>query len=146
VTDRLGRAVDVLVELERRQGRVAAVDGDERVRHRAESLRAPPLALLVGRDRGRASHEGRVPGAGLRLVRLVACAEHDHGLPPRGPHDLARVRRDPRAFGERPEVERLEMGERPVLALDVHDGLVRLRDLAVAQRADPELTPARLPE
>ena len=146
MADRLGRAVDVLVELQRRDGGVAAIHGDERVRHGAEPGGAPPFALLVRRDADRAAHERRVARAGLRLVRLMARAEHDDRLAFRRRDDLARVRRDTRSFGEGAEVQRLEVRERGVLPVDVHDRFATLGDVAVEQRADGKVAPARLPE
>src|SRR5687768_12356742 len=79
-------------------------------------------------------------------MTLVTRAEHDHWLAVRGGNDLARIRRHARALGQRAEIERLEMRERRVLALDVHHRLARLRDLAVVQRAYVQVRPARLPE
>ena len=146
MADGVGGPVDVLVELEGRDGGVPAVDRDERVGDRAQALGAPPLTLLVGRDADRAADVRGVAGTGLRLVSLVPRAEHDHRLAVGRGDDVARVRRDPRAFRERPEVQRLEVRERRVLALDVHHGLVRRRDLPVEQRPDRELAPGRLPE
>ena len=64
-------------------------------------------------------------------MALVARAEHDHRLAIGGGYDLAGVRRDAGALGQRAEVERLEVRERRVLALDVHDRLAGLRDLTV---------------
>ena len=145
VADGIGRAVDVLIELERRDGGVSAVDRDQRVRHGAETGRAPPLALLVGGYGDCAADVGRVARSGLGFVGLVTGAEHDHGLSVRGCDDVAGVRSDARAFGERTEVERLEMSERRVLAFDMHHRLVRTRDLTVIERRHRQVLPARLP-
>src|SRR5437762_1241654 len=146
VADAIRGAVDVLVELQGRDRRVAAVDRDERVRHRAQAPRAPPLALLVGGHRDRAADVRGVAGTGLRLVTLVARAEHDHRLPVGGGDDLAGVRRDARALGQGSQVERLEVRERRVLALDVHHRLAGLRDLPVVERAHLQILPAGLPQ
>src|SRR6185369_3899047 len=72
--------------------------------------------------------------------------EHDHRLAVRRADDLARVRRNARALGQRAEIQRLEVRERRVVALDVHHRLGRLRDLAVEQRPYLQVLPARLPE
>src|SRR5207237_5844501 len=119
VADHLGRAIDVLVELQRRDRRVAAVHGDEGVRDGAEPGRAPPLALLVGRYADGAADVRGVARTGLRLMGLVARAEHDDRLALRGRDDVAGVRRDARSLGEGAEVQGLEVRERGVLAFAV---------------------------
>src|SRR5438309_5778743 len=146
MADTIRRAVDVLVELECRDCRVAAVHRDERVRNRPQPPRAPPLTLLVGGHRDRTADVGSVARAGLRLVTLVARAEHDDRLAVGGGDDLAGVRRDARALGQRSEVERLEVRERRVLALDAHDRLARLRDPTVAEGAHLQILPAGPPQ
>ena len=134
VPNRVRRAVDVLVELESRHSGVAAVDRDERVGHGSQSGRAPPFTLLVGGDSRRAPNVCRISRSGLRFVDLVARAEHDHGLSVRSRHDLASIRRHAGPISERAKVESLEMRELRVLALDVHDRLVRLCGLTVVER------------
>ncbi len=76
----------------------------------------------------------------------MAGAEHDHRLPVRRRDDVARVRRDARAIRERAEVQRLEMRERGVLALDVHHRSALLGGLAVEQRTHREVAPPGLPQ
>src|SRR2546425_1177726 len=83
--------------------RDAPVDRDESVRNRAQPPRAPPLTLLVGGHCDRTADVGRVAGPGLRLMALVARAEHDHRLAIGGGYDLAGVRRDAGALGQRAE-------------------------------------------
>ena len=76
----------------------------------------------------------------------MARTEHDHRLAVGRLHDVTGIRRDARPLGKRAEVERLEVRECRVLALDVHDRLERRRALAVVQRCDLELVPGGLPE
>src|SRR6266511_2606733 len=61
-------------------------------------------------------------------------------------HDVARVRRDLRSLSERAEVQRLEVGEGGVLALDAHDRLIWIGRLAVVERLDDDLLPRGLPQ
>src|SRR5438552_3861552 len=88
VADGVARAIDEFVELERRHRGIADVDRYDRVRHWPEPRRAPPLALLVGRDADRAADVRRVARARLRFVRLMARTEHDHRLAVGRLHDV----------------------------------------------------------
>ena len=89
---------------------------------------------------------GGVAAAGLRLVRLVTRAEHDHRLSVGGLDHRARVGRDLGAVGERPEVERLEVGVFGVFTLDEHHRLARPGRLAVVERAHRQFAPRRHPQ
>ena len=102
--------------------------------------------MLVGGNADRATDVRRVARSGLRFVSLVARSEHDHRLAVRGRDDVAGVRGDARSLRERPEIEGFEVRELGVLALDVHDRLASLRDLAVVERRDVKLMPGRHPE
>ncbi len=79
-------------------------------------------------------------------MTLVARAEHDHRLAVGGGDNFAGVRRHARALGQRSQVERLEVRERCVLALDMHDRLAGLRDLPVVERAHLQILKAGLPQ
>ena len=134
-----------LDEAPRRQHRVAAVGGDQPVRHGAHAAAAPPGGLRVGRDADRAGDVGGVAVAGLHAVVVVARREVEDRLAARRAHDLAHVARDQRAARERAQVDRLEVAEERVVALDRHHGLPRLDLVAVVEGVHDELVPAGLP-
>ena len=135
-----------LGELRRREHGVAAVRGDQRVRHRADAAAAPPGRLRVGGDADlgadhRAGDVGRVAVAGLHAVVVVARGHEDDRLAVGRLDDPRRVRRDQRAPGEHAEVDRLEVREERVVALDRHHRLPRLDPVAVVERVDGERLP-----
>ena len=132
-------------ERARRRHGVAAVGRDQPVRHRADAAAAPPRRLRVGGDADRAGDVRRPAVAGLHEPVVVAGGEEDDRLAAGGVDDLAHVAHDQRAAGHAAEVDRLEVGEQRVVALDRHHRLPRLDLVALVQRVDLELVPAVLP-
>ena len=135
-----------LRELRRREHRVAAVRRDERVRDGADAPAAPPRRLRVGGDADLRAEHGSCDVRGVAVARLDAVVvvprgHEDDRLAVRRLDDASRVRRDQRTAGERPEDDRLEVGERRVVALDRHHGLPRLEAVAVAERVDGQAGP-----
>src|SRR5256885_9843251 len=104
------------------------------------------MALLVGRPADGAADIAGVSGTRLRLMPLMARDEHDDRLPVRGRDDVARVRRDAGPLGQRAEVKRLEMRERRVLTLDVHEWRSRGHGLTIEDRSDLQLVPRGSPQ
>ena len=115
------------------------------MRHGADPAAAPPRGLRVGRDADGAGDVRGVAVARLHAVVVVAGREVEDRLAARGAHDLAHVARDQRAPRERAEVDRLEVAEERVVALDRHHGLPRLDLVAVVEGVHDELVPAGLP-
>ncbi len=133
--------VDVGERRRRRDG-VAAVRGDERVRHRADALAAPPGRLRVGAHADGAGDVGGVPVAGLHPVVVEARREEEDRLAARGVDDAAHVGADERAPREHAEVHGLQVGEEGVVALDRQHRLPPRQLVAVVERAHVELVPA----
>src|SRR3954451_3766288 len=132
---------------ERAGGRdgVATVGGDQRVRHRADSAPTPPRRLRVRRDADRAGDVRRPAVAGLDEPVVVASGEVDDRLAAGGVDDLAHVAHAQRAASQAAEIDRLEVGEQRVVALDRHHRLEGLDLVALVQGGDLELIPAVLP-
>ena len=126
----------------RRRGGVAAVRGDQAVRHGADAPAAPPRRLRVGRDADRPRDVGRPAVAGLHEPVVVAGGEEQDRLAGRGLDDGADVAHHERPPGQAAEVDRLEVGEAGVGPLDRHHGLPRRDRVALVERADLELAPA----
>ena len=123
--------------------RVAAVGGDERVRHGADPAPAPPGGLRVRADADRARHVGGPAVPGLHEPVVVARGEEEDLLAPRGPDHGVHVAHDEGASGQAAEVDRLQVREQRIVARDRHDRLVRLDAVALVQRPDLELVPGR---
>ena len=124
--------------------RVAAVGRDQPVRHGPDAAAAPPRRLRVGRDADRPGDVRRPAVAGLHQPVVVAGGEVQDRLAPRGLDDLADVAHDQRAPRQAAEVDRLEVGEERVVALDRHHRLPRRDLVALVERADLERRPSRL--
>ena len=131
-------------ERARRRDRVAAVGGDQRVRHRADAAAAPPRGLRVGGHADRARDVRGPAVAGLHEPVVVAGGEVQDRLAAGRVHDLAHVAHDQRAPRQAAEVDGLEVGEQRVVALDRHHRLPRRDLVALVQRAHLELVPARI--
>ena len=124
---------------------VAAVRGDQPVRDGAHALAAPPRRLGVG---GHADRAGDVRGpavAGLHLPVVEARGEVEDRLAAGRLDDVAHVAADQGAAREHAEVERLEVGEEAVVALDRQHRLPRLDLVAVVQGAHLQPVPPGLP-
>ena len=130
-----------LGELRGREHGVPTVGGDERVRDGADAPAAPPGGLRVGGDADRARDVGRVAVAGLHAVVVVPRREEEDRLPAGGLDDAADVRGDERPAREHAEVERLEVREEGVVALDRHHRLPRGDLVAVVERVHGQLVP-----
>jgi hypothetical protein len=128
-----------------RRHRVAPVGGDEGMRDGADAPAAPPRGLGVGRDADRSRDMGRPAVAGLHVPVVVARGEVQDRLAACRLDDLADVAHDPRSSRQRPEVDRLEMGEEAVVAGDRHHRLPWGDLVALVQGVDLELVPSRLP-
>jgi hypothetical protein len=76
---------------------------------------------------------------------VVAGGKEEDGLAARGIHDRLDVAHDQRAPRHAAQVDRLQMREQPVVALDGQHGLVRSDGVALVQGVDDELLPAVLP-
>ena len=132
-------------ERARRRDRVAAVGRDQRVRDRAHPAAAPPRGLRVGGDADRARDVRGPAVARLHEPVVVAGGEVQDRLAAGGVDDLAHVAHDERAPRHAAEVDRLEVGEQRVVALDRHHGLPRRDLVALVQRVDLDRVPAVLP-
>ena len=141
------RDVDLrVVEVgEGRGGRdgVAAVGGDQGVRHGADALAAPPRGLRVGADADGAGDVRGVPVAGLHPVVVEARREEEDRLAAGGVDHAAHVGADERAPRERAEVHRLEVGEEAVVALDGEHRLPGGELVAVVAARAPRGRPSR---
>src|SRR6266480_2453820 len=144
--DETHAAVHELGELFRGEHGVAAVGGDERVRHRADAFGAPPRSLRVGRHADRAGDVRRVPVPGLYQPVVVPGWEKHHLLGLGRFHHTAGVGPDLGAAGEDTQVQSLEVGESVVRALDEQHRLPRRDLVAVVQRRDFELRPLHAAE
>ena len=123
--------------------RVASVGGDERVRHRAHAAPAPPRGLGVRAHADRARDVGGPAVPGLHEPVVVAGREEEDLLAPRGADHGVDVAHDQAASGQAAQVDRLQMREQRIVAGDRHDRLARLDAVALVQRPDLELVPAR---
>ena len=116
------------------------------MRDGADAAAAPPGGLRVGGDADLAAEHraGDVRGvavAGLHAMVVVPGGHEDDRLAVRGPEHARRVGRDQRAPREDAEIDRLEVREERVVALDRHHRLPRLDRVAVVQRGDLERVP-----
>ncbi len=103
---------------------------------------APPRGLRIGGDADRAGDMGGPAVAGLHQPVVVAGGEVEDVLAPGGLHDLGDVAHDQRAARQRAEVDRLEVREQAVVALDRHHRLAGRDRIALVQGVDDELVPS----
>ena len=117
--DDLCLRLGILRDFLRRQHRVAAVCGDERVRDGADAARAPPFGVRIRRDAERTGDIRGVAVTGLHEMVIEARREEEHGLARGRRDDVAGVRRDPRSARENAEIARFQVREEYVVALDL---------------------------
>ena len=122
---------------------VAAEGRDQAVRHGADAAAAPPGRLRVGRDADRAGDVRRPAVAGLDQPVVVARGEEEDRLAVGRLHHLADVAHDARAPREHAEVDRLEMGEQRVVAVDLEHRLPGLDLVRLVERVHLERRPSR---
>src|SRR4051794_591954 len=106
---------------------------------------APPRRLRIGRDADRAGHVRRPAVPGLHEPVVVTGGKEEDGLAGRGLDDRGDVAHDQRSARQASEVDRLQMREQRVVALDREDRLPRLDAVALVERMDDEVAPAVLP-
>ena len=128
-----------------RRDRIAAIGSDQTVRHGAETAIAPPRCLRVRRDTNRARDVRGIAVTCLHAVVVVTRGEVHDRLWRGGLNDFAHIGRDQTAARKAAEVDRLEVTEEGVVALDRHHALPRLDLVAVIERMDLEVLPTRLP-
>src|SRR5579885_1341824 len=143
--DHVDLRVGILRELLRRQYRVAAVSGDERMRNGAHAARTPPLRVCIRRNAQRTGDVCGVAVPGLHQMMIEACGKEEHLLARGSVDDGARIGGDSRAPAEHAQVTGFQMREQRVVAFNRHYSLVGRSAVAVAQRAYGQGVPSVFP-